>query len=124
MGFRKKTLALHGSVTTGTSAPADIIPATLVEDYAGFSVQISGTFSGSAQWHGSNDGTTWFALRAQLVTAATQASIQGATTAPALVKGYLGVRYFKVVCATYTSGTIVADVLLTPDAPPNFMLIT
>lgn len=101
-------------VTGSVSAAADVIASTAVENYATYSVQVTGTFVGTVQWQASNDGTTWVALRAQKADDAT--AVNSSTTTPALFRGSLGFRFFRLTCTAYTSGTISAVLLLQPAA--------
>jgi hypothetical protein len=124
--YKKRTLVKAGSRAAAdsatTAAGTDLIPSTLVEDFATFSVQLTGTFAGSVQFQGSNDGVNWIALRNQALNSAAQASVTGAVTTTGIYRGTLGVRYFRAAVTAYTSGTFVATALFSPDAYPTTLL--
>lgn len=126
MSNRRKSLNLAGSRaaadSTTVAASTDLIPSTVCEDFAHFSIQLSGTWVGTVQWQGSNDGANWVALRATNFADAT--AVLGASSAVGIFRGMLGCRYFRAAVTAYTSGTVVATVLLHPEAIPSMVKST
>lgn len=82
---------------------ADLVASTDVSAYKWWSLQISGTWSGTLSFQGSNDNSTWNAVVGYNVGGVVIGS--SSTTANALYGGPIQYRYLRVRMTSYTSGT-------------------
>jgi hypothetical protein len=74
----------------------------------GLAIQISGTFVGTVTFEGSLDGTNYSAISARPLNSGAPVST---ATAPGIFKSsFSGIRFFRVRCSAFTSGTIVVTV--------------
>lgn len=104
----------NGNITAqGTTCAVSnaCISSTILQNQGGATITLSGTFSGTVQFEVSgNGGTTWVALNATPSNSATAAtSATGAGVWQANIAAYTNVR---VRCSTYSSGTIVVQIVL------------
>lgn len=106
-------------IPSGTAGAlnADAVASTDVSKYSWFSVQITGPYSGTMSWQGSNDGSTWAAMNAFPIGTASGGPANS-TTSVGIWHGPLSVRYLRVRMTSYTSGSAVVTVLV--NAMPNF----
>lgn len=94
---------------TGTATAAGVILSVPTPGYDCLSVQITGTFSGTVQFEGSNDNTNWVSVSALPVAGAapiTSTTAAGAWIVPARL------AYLRVRCSAYSSGTITVTAFL------------
>lgn len=91
----------QSSLTSG-SLNADLVPSTDVSLYRSFSLQVTGTWSGTLSFQASNDNSNWTTV----VVALKSNGAQGNTiTANDIVSGPLLHRYLRVRMTSYSSGT-------------------
>lgn len=101
---------------TGTAAAlnADIVPSTDVRGYQQVSIQISGTYSGTLSYQGSNDNTNWFSLSLFIPgTFYTGAVVTNSiSSAVGIFVGVVQTRYIRIRATAYASGTATGTVEL------------
>lgn len=91
-----------GSLSAG-SLNADLVASLDVSNYKLFSIQISGTWSGTLTFQGSNDNTNWFSVQ----TSQTQSfdNVGSSVTSNDLRYGYCAFRFLRIRMTSYSSGT-------------------
>lgn len=104
------SVATQGTSTelTGLSAGAlnaDVVPSTDVGAYKWVSLQITGTFSGTLTFQGSNDNTTFNSVILQRSSDNITGTATNTTATNALWHGPVTYRYLRVRMTAYTSGT-------------------
>lgn len=82
------------------SLNADLVPSTDVSTYRSVSLQISGTYSGTITFQGSNDNSTFASIQLLSTTGVTTS-----TGSTGLFYGAITYRYFRVRMTSYSSGT-------------------
>lgn len=95
------TLEVTGSAG---SLNADAIASTDVSLYRWVSVQVTGTWSGTLTFQGSNDNSTFVSV-ALMNTASTQATAFTTLTSNVIAHGPIAFKYFRVRMTSYSSGT-------------------
>lgn len=86
------------------SLNADLVAATDVSNFAWFSLQITGTFSGTLTFNGSNDNVNFNNVAVVNVTSTT-AGPTASQTSTGVFHGSCSFRYLRVRMTAYTSGT-------------------
>ncbi len=77
-----------------------------VSGYRWVAIQLTGTFSATVNWQGSNDGTNWVSMwLMDSVNTTSAPGFQGTTTNRIWV-GPVHTRYFRARTTAYTSGTV------------------
>lgn len=98
------------SVNSASALNVDLLDIDATQ-FRAISAQITGTFSGTVSWQGSNDGgVTWVALSAPSV-AATGSSYVASTTAPGMWLIPVSCRRVRLRMTAYTSGTASLDAI-------------
>lgn len=100
------TATSQSETVTGSAAAnnTDIIASTLCEGYGSVSVQLTGTFSATISFQGSNDNANFVAVSLSSESTPTTAPITS-TTSTGLFEGVVHYKYFRVRTTAYTSGT-------------------
>lgn len=105
---------------TGTAAAlnADAVASTDVRGFSRFSVQISGTWTGTIQIQGCNDNANWVGY-SNVWAINNNGSANGSITANGVYSGVIAARYLRVRMVNYTSGTatVTLDLTNTPGDP-------
>lgn len=91
----------QASLSAG-SLNADLVPSTDVSGYTSFSIQVTGTWSGTLQFQGSNDNSN-FVTTYVTNTGNTQPVTQA--TSNNIFSGPIMFRYLRIRMTSYTSGT-------------------
>ncbi len=111
----------QASLSAG-SLNADLVASTDVSAYKSFSIQITGAWTGTLQFQGSNDNVNF-----SLIHVASQANTQPitSTTVNGLWYGFCSFRYIRIRMTSYTSGTAngVLELYTQPLAPFNVLAL-
>lgn len=97
--------------TPVTTLNGDLLPSTDVSGYRRFSVQITGTWSATVTWQGSNDNTNWTAIFADYLGSNTNVSVPSVTFT-GVIAGNINFRYLRIRATAFTSGTITGTIEL------------
>jgi len=81
-----------------------------------FSLHLTGAWSGTLTFQGSNDNTNWTSVLASDLSSATSAPTS-TTTSNKLLFGMVGFRYLRVRMTSYSSGTASGVLVLYSSAP-------
>ena len=110
------------SLTAG-SLNADLIPSTDVSAYRSATIQITGTWTGTLTFQGSNDNVNFVSILHQDITATNAASGSTLTANGFRYIFLTGFRYLRVRMTAYTSGTAnaVAEFSITYNPPQNIV---
>jgi len=109
-----------GSLTAG-SLNADLVASVDVANYRWFCLQITGTWSGTLTFQGSNDGSTWGSLLAYQLNAPT--FLTSTVTANNIMHGALTTRFLRVRMTSYSSGTANGTLELYTVSPANLQFV-
>jgi hypothetical protein len=105
--------ALNIATTNGSALNADIMPSTDVSAYKSFSVQITGVFSATYTFQGSNDNfataNSTFPIQVIQFNGNNPGLVTSSGTSNIIWKGPINFRYMRVRLTSYTSGTATAD---------------
>ncbi len=106
-----ETMEVSGS---GSALNADVIPSTQCDRYDHISLQITGTFSATVAWQGSNDNVNWVG-----VSGIDSLNYIGAWASTTTSAGFrhipIGFKFFRARLTTYASGTVSIVALFHPD---------
>jgi hypothetical protein len=103
---------------TATTINNDLFPSTDVGKYRTFSFQVSGTWSGTISFQGSNDETTWYSVGVQIANQPLAGSLVTSVGTNSLVYGPVAFRYLRIRATNFSSGTASGvTVLFTGDYP-------
>lgn len=86
------------------SLNADLVPSTDVSAYRWLSLQVTGTFSGTLTFQGSNDNVNFISVTMTNVNATSGAG-GNTTTSTSIFEAGVSYRYFRVRMTAYVSGT-------------------
>ena len=84
---------------------ADLVPSTDVSNYREVSLQITGTWSGTFTFQGSNDNANWGSIVSRNIGQANASAWAVSTTANATFIIPIAFRYLRVRMTSYASGT-------------------
>lgn len=106
---------------TGSAAAlnADAIALTNVSSYRGAFVQVEGTYTGTLTFQGTNDGTTFYNVLAQVVNSPTTAASSALVGGTGLLWVPLNYKSFRLRMTAYTSGTATATAVFCGEAPAD-----
>lgn len=111
--------APDGAIVTGTATSATTFLGPFdTTNFMTATLHLTGTWAGTIVWEVSNDETNptnWAATVGQLIASGTTAT-SATTNTFAFIP--LQSRWFRIRCSTYTSGTIVANLMFSADALP------
>lgn len=99
-----------------TTANSTLLLSPLAGDDASAVVQLSGTFSATAQFQGTGDGANWVSVNA-LPLSGTQTAVTSATSAGAWRITASGLQAVRVCLSVYASGKVQANI--TSSAGPS-----
>lgn len=99
-GFLEKT-------GTATSLNADVITSTDVSSYKWMSLQLTGTWSATVGFQGSNDNVNWIDTGLQILNQALSASLVTSAGSNNIYVGPVSFRFFRARATSYSSGTVV-----------------
>lgn len=104
--------------TPTSSLNGDLIASTDVSAYRWFSIQVTGTWSGTITLTGSNDNTNFFTIGANRIETGT---VGNTVTSNGCLAGPLNFKYLRVRMTSYSSGTATGVLLLStvPSAQQN-----
>lgn len=107
---------------TGLSAGllnAFLVPATDVNNYKSWSLQITGTWNGEFTFEGSNDNNNWLSIQAVNMNSSTSTQTTTTTSNNSIFSGTFGYRYFRVRMDSYSSGLATGVLELYTIPNPN-----
>lgn len=110
----RATTTTTSSLTAG-SLNADLVPSTDLSNYKGWSIQITGTWSGTLTFQGSNDNSTWVTAIAKNVATNSPVGV-GTATANGVLYGNVQFKYLRIRMTAYTSGTANGTLILNTQA--------
>jgi hypothetical protein len=115
----KGNFAEQSSLSAG-SLNADLVASTDVSNYKWWSLHVTGTFTGTLTFQGSNDNSNWTSVEgANLATTSSiSTTLLSAGIQNLLYAGIVAFRYLRIRMTAYTSGTATGTLELYTFAPP------
>src|SRR5450755_1763842 len=109
----------QSSLSAG-SLNADLVASTDVSAYKWWSLHVTGTFTGTLTFQGSNDNSNWTSVEgANLATTSSiSTTLLAAGVQNLLYAGMVAFRYLRIRMTAYTSGTATGTLELYTFAPP------
>src|SRR5450755_1148057 len=109
----------QSSLSAG-SLNADLVASTDVSTYKWWSLHVTGTFTGTLTFQGSNDNSNWTSVEgANLATTSSiSTTLLSAVVQNLLYAGIVAFRYLRIRMTAYTSGTATGTLELYTFAPP------
>jgi len=113
-GFSEQSSLSAGSLN------ADLVASTDVSTYKWWSLHVTGTFTGTLTFQGSNDNSNWTSVEgANLATTSSiSTTLLSAGVQNLLYAGIVAFRYLRIRMTAYTSGTATGTLELYTFAPP------
>jgi len=110
-GIGAKPNTLDVTLSNVSALNGDLYAATDVTGYKSFYIQLTGTWSGTVSFQGSNDNTNWTNV-AVLSLATNSGQTQNSATGNALYMGQITFKYMRVRVTSYSSGTVAGAMVL------------